>query len=92
MKLSVKAALVFVVDEVTTNVDFNTSAAAPQFECRRREDGYAATEGVFAKGDLTPTPQASSYLENAGDIAVRGEFNHFPIMLWRGRKCQELTI
>uniref|UniRef100_A0A915EYP0 ALMS motif domain-containing protein n=1 Tax=Echinococcus canadensis TaxID=519352 RepID=A0A915EYP0_9CEST len=59
------------VDEVTTNVDFNTSAAAPQFDRHRRENVYTANEKCFAKGDLSSTQHAISDLRNAGDIVLK---------------------
>ncbi|EUB59012.1 hypothetical protein EGR_06128 [Echinococcus granulosus] len=59
------------VDEVTTNVDFNTSAAAPQFDRHRRENVYTANEKCFAKGDLSSTQHAISDLGNVGDIVLK---------------------
>ncbi|CDS35760.1 hypothetical protein EmuJ_001170800 [Echinococcus multilocularis] len=59
------------VDQVTTNVDFNTSAAAPQFDRHRRENVYTANEKCFAKGDLSSTQHVISDLRNAGDIVLK---------------------
>ncbi|KAL5962541.1 hypothetical protein TSMEX_009732, partial [Taenia solium] len=59
------------IDEVTTNVDFNTSAAAPQFDRHRCASVYATNERFFAKKDLSSTPHASPDPGNAGDIAVK---------------------
>ncbi|VDK39738.1 unnamed protein product, partial [Taenia asiatica] len=59
------------IDEVTTNVDFNTSAAAPLFDRHRCANVYATNERFFAKKDLSSTPIASPDPGNAGDIDVK---------------------
>ncbi|KAL5111498.1 hypothetical protein TcWFU_002018 [Taenia crassiceps] len=59
------------IDEVTANVNSNTSAVAPQFDRHRHESVYAKNENFLSKGDLKLTSHVSSNLENADDIILK---------------------